>query len=206
MSDWWRKGTFYPEYKSNYPKIISFYLFNCPVQTFTYEKIDKTKKKGKDNRRKVFKKVSQTNDTFESRNWVKGNLITLQNAMKGNIPFIFVESTDNVEEKHRNLEASSSNSDKNYEYVIFKKSGELSQTVSIFYHIRNAIAHGSFSVVRNNDTPIYYFQSQKDGDIKSRIRLKENTLLQWIDFFNSNVSEIKEMKQAKKSKKKVKNK
>ena len=206
MADWWRKGTFYPEYESNYSKIINFYLFNCPVQTFTYEKIDKTKKKGKDNRKKVFKKVSQTNDTFESRNWVKGNLITLQNAMKGNIPFIPVASTDNVEEKHSNFEASSSNSDKNYEYVIFKKSGDLSQTVSIFYHIRNAIAHGSFSVVRNNDSPIYYFQSQKDGDIKSRIRLKENTLLQWIELFNSNVSEIKEMKQTKKSKKKVKNK
>ena len=62
----------------------------------------------------------------------------------------------------------------------------MSKTSAIFYYIRNALAHGSFGTTLSSGKRTYYFESAKNDIVKARIRLREETLLSWIDlFFNS---------------------
>lgn len=182
MEEWWRKGKFYYGDESNFLKIIDFYVFNCPV-----------------------KGISQTAETFERKNWTNKNLTTLISEMKKSISpskdnFIYIANGE-IEDEYKRHDFTNNN----YEFIIYKKSGELSQTESIFYHIRNAIAHGSFSIVNSDKGNIYYFQSKRYSEIKSRIRLKEETLLLWIDLFNSSASEIREKNKDRRQRKKYQN-
>jgi hypothetical protein len=117
--------------------------------------------------------------------WTKGNLNTLLTEMKRNKTYIPLKDTDNVEEQRKFV-------DGNSEFIVFKENSELKKLKSIFYAIRNAFAHGSFSIVNNNQNTIYYLESAKDEKIKSQIKLKESTLLDWIDLFNSTPDEIRE--------------
>ncbi|MCD7891532.1 MAG: hypothetical protein LUG26_07305 [Ruminococcus sp.] len=85
--------------------------------------------------------------------------------------------------------------------ICFVENSEIGKIRSVFYVIRNALAHGSFSVYNNNSKPVYYFQSDRNGEIRSQIRLKESTLLQWIKLFNMPVSKVRELNQSQKGKK-----
>ena len=63
---------------------------------------------------------------------------------------------------------------------------------TIFYYIRNALAHGSFMV--NGD--IYSFESSKDGTTKAAIRLREETLLKWIKDVSLSPEKLKKVLQS----------
>lgn len=57
----------------------------------------------------------------------------------------------------------------------------------LFRNIRNAFAHASFSIKKqkNVEDYFYFFESRKKGkEIKTRLVLKETTLLRWISYFN----------------------
>jgi hypothetical protein len=182
MSNWWKKGVAFPSNNPNFIRIIDFYLFNCPVQTVKYVKKEK---------KKEYHRVSARAQTFEETVWTKGNLNTLLTEMKRNKTYIPLKDTDNVEEQRKSV-------DGNSEFIVFKENSELKKLKSIFYAIRNAFAHGSFSIVNNNQNTIYYLESAKDEKIKSQIKLKESTLLDWIDLFNSTPDEIREKNRERK--------
>ena len=84
--------------------------------------------------------------------------------------------------------------------IVFTKRSDMNITASIFYYIRNAFAHGSFSV----SDRIYYFESSKKGKVLAQIRLHEQTLVKWIELFNSKPDEIKSHKKLSQKKKKQK--
>ena len=71
--------------------------------------------------------------------------------------------------------------DLNFEMVIFIENSDLKKTRTIFYAIRNAFAHGSFSVSGAGEKRTYCLENRKDGVLKARIRLREKTLLNWIE-------------------------
>ena len=70
-------------------------------------------------------------------------------------------------------------SDPNFEMIIMHTRNDMSKACAIFYYIRNGFAHGLFDVKNN----IYCFESSKNGVTKAKVRLKEETLLKWIDCF-----------------------
>lgn len=194
MADWWRKGVAFPSNNPNFIRILDFYLLNCPVQIITPKK-DGTKK---------CELVSKRAVTFEEKDWIGGNITTLYTEITRNLTIECVDKDDSVEETRVHIEEISTLNDKNFDMIIYKKDWRINKTKSIFYSIRNALAHGAFSVNNNGGNPVYYFENEQNG-IKAQIRLKESILLKWIDLFNSSADEIRKSKKSK-TKKKVKNK
>lgn len=172
MSNWWKKTEAIPYTDETYINIFSFYVHNCPV-------VFKKKKKGI-----VYRdKVSCRGVDFYSKGWDNNTLKTLLANMKnnnGNHILYECTTSDKIESKMREFENSSKSC---VEAVVFVENSDIYKTQSIFYAIRNAFAHGSFSV--DQSKKMYYFESEKEGKIKAQIRLKESTLLYWIELFNS---------------------
>ena len=169
MAEWWKNGNKIPFDNINFQTILRFYLFECPVTTESVKK-----------KKKIKKHVSARGIPLERQGWSGNALNTLLAAMKRNasssLKYMVVAPSSDVGTVVRNEEALSTQSDPNFELLVFKENSSLGKTKSIFYMIRNAFAHGSFSIVETNNGTIYYFQSEKDGETKSQIRLKEKTL------------------------------
>ncbi len=53
----------------------------------------------------------------------------------------------------------------------------------LFYHLRNALAHGYFVCFEQEDTKMIVLQDEsRDGSISARMILKMNTLKEWIEY------------------------
>ena len=184
MAEWWKNGHKIPLDNENFQTILRFYLFECPVTT-------ESKVKGK----KVKKHISARGVALERQGWSGKTLNTLLSAMKrkasSGLKYIIVEASNDVQSIVKSEESTSNQSDLEFEMVIFKENTVMGKTKSIFYMIRNALAHGSFSVVETDSGCVYYFQSDKDGDVKGQLRLKEKTLLAWIKLVQTPVSELR---------------
>jgi len=168
MAQWWNVNSTIPYDNKNFQRILDFYLFKCPVT------ID-----GKRDKKPIKKNVAQRAITFEEKRWTGNHLTALLRIMKGNIVFEEVSTSELVEHLCEKTEIDSSQSDPHFEMIVYYPS--VGKTKSIFYSIRNAFAHGSFSVVQNNKEWVYYFESRTDKGLRARIRLKEKTLLSWIE-------------------------
>lgn len=149
---------------NNFIIIIDFYLLRCPVI-----KQDRISHKG---------------NTFKELGWEKGSLTSLYNEMIKLLSdyktCIMIDNGINVDMSLKKIEETTSNKDSNFEYIIIKQT-DLSKTASIFYAIRNALAHGTFLIVDQRNR-VYYFENKKNNEMRAMIRLKEATLLKWIDF------------------------
>ena len=167
---WWKNGVYPLKVgKCNFLKIIDFYLFKCPVQFHTDIK------------------VSARGETFESRGITEWRLTSLLREVKSTFAketFIAVKSSSpiSVEQYIDSMQQKTSFNDAHFEFVVFNVDTKLKQTKSLFYAIRNAFAHGSFSVCNiGNSKKVYYLENKKKGLIKARMRLKEETLINWIN-------------------------
>lgn len=70
---------------------------------------------------------------------------------------------------------------------IFIKSGETSYFMSMFYHIRCALAHGRFTISKHDGETIYYLENGKEYKngknefkVSARLVIYESTLLDYI--------------------------
>lgn len=181
--EWWKSGNLVIPYNNkNFKKILEFYLFNCPV---------------------VIKggKVSKRAKSFEDYKIVNQGLKTLLSLMKrdladANNNYRCIKLTDDIERNRIELERFSKLNDEYYNFIVFKENDEIGKTRTIYYAIRNSLAHGSFSIKSTKKENIYYFETSKDGKLKAQIRLKERTLLHWIDLIKE-FSKSKRKKQQK---------
>lgn len=178
MAEWWNKNNNIPWNDSNFLKIVDFYLFNCPCET---------EKGSKKNGTKEYIKVSKRATTLRSQGWTGGYLNTLLASMKhtacGRLEYHTFNTSADISAEVRRIEKDGSIADRNFEMVAMSERSDMNKTSSIYYYIRNALAHGSFSLITDKGNCIYYFESARDGDIKAQIRLREETLLQWINDF-----------------------
>lgn len=199
MAKWWQKGNSISLSETNFQKIVDFYLFNCPCE------IEKgAKKKGT----KTYIKVSMRASTLRMQGWTGGHLNTLLAAMKqtssNHLEYCPLEGGKNIINETANIEKSTSMSDKHFEMIVFAKRSDMNMTSAIFYYIRNALAHGSFSVISDKTRKIYYLESTKDGIVKAQIRLNEETLLKWIKDFALSPSVLRsELEKNRQSKRKT---
>ncbi len=177
--NWWKNGNLNIPYNNkNFLKIIDFYLFNCPVYTI----------KGSNNH-KVINNVSKHNKSFYDLNYKQQDFKKLLNKIrkpiKSYMEYYFLENDKNLESEFNIIVNNIKLKDPEYDFIIYKSLIPNNKTMSIFYAIRNAFAHGTFSIKTiNQRKKIYYFESKNNNIIKARIRLKEKTLLNWIDFVN----------------------
>lgn len=167
MSDWWNKEKDIPYSNPNFIKIVDFYQHKCPVIRPNGER------------------VANRGVDFKSKGWNSDLIKTLLCKMKNNngksITYHCCAENEKVEDVMSRLEVSNSS---NFEAVVFIENKDLYKTQTIFYIIRNALAHSSFSVIGRGANRMYFFESQKGRKIKGQIRIKESTLLYWIDLFN----------------------
>lgn len=200
MAEWWAKGLRVPLGNANFHKIIDFYLFNCPCET---------EKGSKKIGTKVYTKVSKRAKTLRAQGWTGGYLNTLLATMKhttsGFLEYHIFGADLDISEEVVKIEKYCTLSDVNFEMIAMSDRSDMNKTSAIFYYIRNAFAHGSFSVVKDESKTIYYLESAKGDVIKAQIRLREETLLKWIEDFSLSPQLLKiALKEERKEKKRVK--
>jgi hypothetical protein len=81
------------------------------------------------------------------------------------------------------------------ERIAFVKAKNYNEVLSIFYHIRNALAHGRIAIMENSQKEIVYFleDGKKKNEkfiVTARMVLKEKTLISWIDIIENNKRNI----------------
>ncbi|MDY5277652.1 MAG: hypothetical protein SPH06_07300 [Erysipelotrichaceae bacterium] len=175
-----------PYTNKNFIKILDFYLFNSPVRH--YGKI--TNPTGNPRYINTFPKVSVRGKTFAERGIKGQNLRTLRSAMRrssdGKIyDKTFIDENDILQNSIDPI------GQPKREICLTLKNDSISQVDAIFYAIRNSLAHGSFCI---DEEKYYYFESRNKGKLKARIRLKESTLLEWINLCKMNITQIKTYK------------
>ena len=171
-----------PISSKSFQKIIQFYLFETPVRTRV--STPKNKRDPNDPQSKYkcsFKKVSKRGITFEDRGLDGPKLNIVRSAMirVADVKLIVVDNVEEVVEK--------AIKEKGEFIVIWRNEGNYSVTEGYYYCIRNAFAHGDFDV----DGKVYTLKNEAGGKIKGMARLKESSLLAWIDLVNMDIEEIR---------------
>lgn len=168
----------------NFQRVIHFYLFECPVRTFNRKKKSKegiieSEVQTHPKYNYHFSRVSNRGVTFANRGLDGAKLNSFRAAMKRvaetDIILLPVSEIPTIDTKQEYL-------------FILKNPENVSVTEGYFYCIRNALAHGSFDVTDSKD---YIFVNDDKGKLKGMGRVKEKTLLSWIDLFNMDIEDIK---------------
>lgn len=175
-----------PYSNKNFIKILDFYLFNCPVRH--YGKI--TNPAGNPRYINTFPKISVRGKTFAERGIEGQNLRTLRSAMRRSSDGKIYDKTFTDENDILQNSIDPIGQPKR-EICLTLKNENISQVDAIFYAIRNSLAHGSFCV---DEEKYYYFETRNKGKLKARIRLKESTLLEWINLCEMDIIQIKAYK------------
>lgn len=163
---WWNQGNYPLKVgQSKFLKILDFYLFNCPVEKGTKKE-----------------RISVRGKTFSERKITDKKLRSLFDEIKKTIEHVeCIKSDGDVEKKVKEIETNNKYKDSLFQLVVFRKNSQLGQTKTIFYTIRNALAHGAFSVKPTKKETVYLFENKYHNEIKAQFRLKESTLIKWID-------------------------
>lgn len=143
----------------NFQKILNFYLFECPTS-------------GKSVRSKTFDYYGWKGSSKFSK--LKNKMLkAASDSLKSNY---YPCKKEDLEERFHRVKSVKPTD----EYCVFLKHCEKSVMQSLYAAIRNAFAHGSFSVKKYLGIKIY-FLSNYEKYLKAEIILQENTLLKWID-------------------------
>lgn len=165
----------------NFQKIICFYLFQCPARSIRTEdkkaNEPRTVEQPHPSKRIFFNgKISQMGKTLEERGIVGGKVNTLRAAMLRaagrDFKFITVTGKNAIKPEAK-------------EYVSLSRADF--KTEGIFIFIRNAFAHGEFSV----SDGWYELENHSGVKLKGQALLRESTLLKWIEIVNMPIEEMK---------------
>lgn len=167
MAEWWRKNNKkIPLHLKEFQRIVAFFVYQCPVQY-------------KDGRKVTPRAVS-----FEEKNIIAAKQTSLLNSMKSKIEHKECYKPCNSMQDIMEFEKSCRKkypAENHVEFIAYIPDPELEKTRTIFYSLRNSLAHGSFSFVDSkNGERFYYFEAAKGNNIKARYCLSERTLMKWI--------------------------
>ena len=201
---WWSRTSTIPNDDVFY-SIIAGFVFNCPSCIEYKEKIG-VNEKGKPRYKREKKPVSGRNSTFRSRGVCKDLLVTILAQIRTPLAksgrYALIKSEESVEDKVNQILSSVSFGDSNFELIVFQKRTNMTDTEAFYYYIRNAFAHGSFEVINTESGRFYKLESANDGCIKAQVRVKESSLLQYIEYSEMSSADVKALQKpkAKKSK------
>ncbi len=194
---WWKPSKSIPLDNSNFMKIVNGLVFECPSSIMKKTKNKETFPDGK-KYRYCYIPVSARKVSFRERDIESYLLTVILNQIKKpfqkNKAYYNLDNTDDVEANTKRIIEDSTLGDELFELMIFQKRSDMSDCEAIFYYIRNSFAHGSFEIVRKNNTYTYILESSKDGMIKAQMRLKEETLLKYIELKEQSRKKIELLK------------
>ncbi len=202
---WYRKNAI--NFTENTTKIIYELVFMCPCEI-----LHKTKNpEHAINERTpsyitTYEQVSQQEKTFRRRGIVSSLLTTIlaqiRKPIAQNKAFEMLLSDGSVEHTVAEIIRTSDLSDPYFDLIVFKKRSDMSDTSALYYYIRNAFAHGAFSIENYQGEIIYMLESKKDTDIKAQMRLKESTLLDIAALVNMSPNDIRALQRRRPDKSK----
>lgn len=176
-----------PITSKNFQRIIQFYLFESPVMTHqrkTKEVLGRTPNQPHPKFDYGFRRVSKRGVTFADRNLDGAKLNSLRAAMMRVTDVKLMAVDDGVARRAEAMGGA--------EYVVIRRNDyNVSVTGGFFYCIRNAFAHGDFDVVGKPGNRVYLLRNEAFGKLKGLARLKESSLLAWIDLVNMDIEDIK---------------
>ena len=185
MNAWINLKSKIPYEDSNFILIIDALLFQCPS---SYAKSSKL--------------VSYRSNSFRDRKIEKEMLIRLLTIIKklfNNASFKCFEKNEDVgEELDKYLKANKTFKDEDFEIVFFSKHSDMSIAESFYYCLRNSLAHGAFEIKESKHGKIYLFENRKEGKIKTRMRIKEKTMLDLVEISKIKKSVLEKSRKKKK--------
>ena len=145
-------------YSDNFKKIITFYLFECPVENVSARGYEFSDLGWNNTYLKKFYYMMKDLSNIKENNWILCNINEISQYI--------------------------ANINKKEQYIVCNDGN--GKTKSIFYAIRNSFAHGSFEIY-NQEHKIYYLLKNVDkGILKAQINVEEDTLIKWMNLFNTN--------------------
>ena len=152
----WNFNSKYNFSNRNFAKIYSFFVIESPVEG-----------------------ASVRGKTFKQRNI---NLRSLHNSIKNKIPSLkeswktaSAKEIDTIVKDNSIYNAVSLPLE-----IAIHTERDRSKTVGLYYAIRCAFAHGSFSIHKCSNENFYFFENRHNSRLKARIVLKEQSLIDLI--------------------------
>ena len=145
-------------YTSNFKKIITYYLFESPIED------------------------TSARGTLLSENGWKGSsrltmLLRLMQAVAEIDDSDWIICSKNEVETNANRFLS--------DQIHMVCNDDKGKAKSIIYAVRNAFAHGAFNVKKINGKTIYILENHNKGRLRAEITVTEDTLLNWIKLFKT---------------------
>ena len=143
---------------------IDFFVLHCPASNRSYVK-DGTWPDGKKKRNKIYKDVSARDCSFH-RNGITGNLLStilaeIRRPIAKQGLFQIIKTDADVAMTTSALLNGRTGNDQWPDLIVIHTRSDMPDSESIYYYIRNAFAHGSFEIVRDNKKqPVYRFESK----------------------------------------------
>lgn len=191
---WWAKNSRIPHNDESFGELIRGFVIECPVCREKKIKDGKTAD-GKTKYIVTKNPISARDSTFRSRN-VSGNLLTtlmaqIRRPLAAKSSYALIKNKESVENKVNEIIEHSNQKDEDFEVVVFQNRTDMSDVEAFYYSIRNAFAHGSFEIIQSRSGRVYKLESSRDGEIKAQMRLKESSLLKYVDYSKYDVKKIK---------------
>lgn len=184
-----------------FQEIINGLVFNCPSSTEHKVKIG-VNDNGKAKYKYKYIPVSARNASFRERGICKDLFVTIlaqiRRPLSQTKTYALIENTESVELTVNSIISTCPLNDPYYEIIVFQKRPDMTDTEALYYYLRNAFAHGSFEVIGSNNGNVYLLESSRDGSARAQMRLKENTLKEYIKLANLTADEIKALQRRKK--------
>lgn len=164
----WMIDTPIEEYDEDFIKIIDFFQFHAPVP-------------GQSARCKTLTEYGWTNP-WKKPYWLNKQL----RQMSSNYDLLFTAKSLGYMEE--NLEKADFPSDLGRERICVADNKK-NQFMSVFYHIRDAFAHGRFYITDYEEHKIFVMEDVSPGSgqktVSARMIIRKDTLLAWIDLIEN---------------------
>lgn len=142
------------DFNKGFEKILKFYLFECPIENVS--------KRGK-----LFKDFGWKGS---SRFQMLERLLKSASGMT-DAQWHILDSSTEVRKESDGIAF-------NEQFLFSDKSKGRVRT--FIYSIRNSLAHGSFKTLDISGKKYYYFENEYRKNLRSKMFLSEDTLLEWI--------------------------
>lgn len=189
-SGWFQKPISEEFKTEKYYSILNYFLLEAAPEGLSYK-------------HKELKENGWPNDVFRSS--------ILYNHMFSNFlskNSIFIdEKRDTFKQSLNKINFDKSFHNIREEGIVVQKKSNMNRINSVLYHIRNSFAHGRFQIYKFNNEIYYCLESgiiKKRANLfclKSRMIIKEKTLLSWIELFNNPIKVDDENSKKRKHKK-----
>ena len=194
---WWKTSRTIPYSDGKFQAIICGFVFECPACNRFFTKLENSSKK-----EMQYKPVSARHVSFKARG-ITGHFLTtilaqIRKPLMRSNTYAVVKPGESVEQTVKAIIKNSSCSDDNFELIVYQTRTDMPDSEAVYFYIRNAFAHGAFEIINNEGTRIFLLESKKNDVVKAQMRLREGTLIRYIEFANLTKDEIRNLQRRKK--------